>query len=31
MQKEHADKAVTGFIKHKEVHESVLIKTENQI
>ena len=26
MQEEHADNAVTGFVKHKEVHESVLIK-----
>lgn len=30
MQEEHADNAVTGFIKHKEVHKSVLIKTRNQ-
>ena len=28
MQEEHADNAVTGFIKHKEVHESVLIRTK---
>ena len=30
MQEEHADNAMTGFIKHKEVHKSVLIKTRNQ-
>ena len=30
MQEKHADNAVTGFIKHKEVHKSVLMKTRNQ-
>jgi hypothetical protein len=30
MQKEHADNAVTGFIKHKEVHKSVLINARYQ-
>ena len=30
MQEEHADNAMTGFIKHKKVHKSVLIKTRNQ-
>ena len=30
MQEEHADNSMTGFIKHKEVHKSVLIKTRNQ-
>ena len=29
MQEEHADNAVSGFIKHKEVHKSILIKTKS--
>ena len=30
MQEKHTDEAVTGFIKHEEVHETVLIKTRHQ-
>lgn len=31
MQEEHTDNAMTGFIKHKEVHKSILINTRNQV